>query len=127
MTNRFMTMEEIKKVPVEEMVRLMEEEECMTPCEYYIEHDEVPEWLKFYNKFVTFICYSIGRDILRPFFIFLLGKKTVATEEYVTKHHKIRAKLHFFACLILGATLTGRVIDCAFRLLRYALTGELPQ
>lgn len=120
-------MDEIKRVPVEEMVSLMEDEECMTPCEYYIEHDEVPEWLKFYNKFVTFICYSIGRDILRPIFIFFLGKKTVAIEEYMAKHHWVYARLHFIACLALGASLTGCIIDCVIRFLRYALTGELPQ
>lgn len=127
MSDRFMTMGEIKKVPVEEMVRLMENEEYMTPCEYYIEHDEVPKWLKIYNRIIMFICYSIGRDILRPIFIFFLGKNVVAAEEYVTKHHKIHAKLHFFTCLFLGATLTGRAIDGVIRLLRYALTGELPQ
>ena len=123
--DRFMTMDEIKKVPVREMVRLMEEEEYMTPCEYCIEHDEVPKWLKIYNRIIMFICYSFGRDILRPFFIFILGKKIVAAEEYVLKHHRIYARIYFFACLVLGATLTGHVIGAVARLLIYALTGEL--
>jgi len=127
MRDRFMTMEEIKRVPIEEMVRLMENEEYMTPCEYYIEHDEVHNWSKIYSRIIMFICYSIGRDVLRPIFIFFLGKKVVAVEEYVAKHHKVHARLHFFTCLLLGAMLTGRVIDTVICLLRYALTGELPQ
>lgn len=122
---RFMTKDEIKKVPVREMVRLMEEEECMTPCEYYIEHDEVPKWLKIYNRIFMFICYSIGRDVLRPIFIFLLGKETVAVGEYTLKHHEMHARIYFVACMLLGATLTCHVIRAVIRLLIYALKGEL--
>lgn len=127
MSDRFMTMEEINKVPAEEMVRLMEEEEYMTPCEYFIEHDAVPKWLKIYNRIIMFVCYSIGRDVLRPIFIFFLGKKSVAAQEYVLKHHMILARIYFLACLILGAILTGNVICGIISLLMYALTGELPQ
>ena len=117
-------MKEIKQVPVDEMVRLMENEEFMTPCEYYIEHDDVPKWLKTYNRIIMYICYTIGRDALRPILIFFIGKKTIAAGEYVVKHHEIFAKIYFLACLVLGATLTGDIIGGVVRLLRYILTGE---
>ena len=124
MSDRFMTMEEIRKVPVEEMVRLMENEEYMTPCEYYIEHDDVPKWLKTYNRIIMYICYTIGRDALRPILIFIVGKKTVAAGEYVLKHHTVLSLIYFLACLVLGATLTGDIIGGVVRLLTYILTGE---
>lgn len=124
MCNRFMTMEEIKRVPIEEMVRLMENEEYMTPCEYYIEHDDVPKWLKIYNRIIMFICYAIGSEIVRPVTIFFLGKKRVATVEYVYKHHKVIAVLHFLYCLVIGASLTGHIIGGVVRLIKYLLTGE---
>lgn len=124
MSDRFMTMEEIRKVPVEEMVRLMENEEYMTPCEYYIEHDDVPKWLKTYNRIIMYICYTLGRDVLRPILIFLVGKEPIAAGEYVLKHHEILAMLYFLACLVLGATLTGDIIGGVVRLLTYILTGE---
>ena len=127
MCDRFMTMEEIKRVPVDEMVRLMENEEYMTPCEYYIEHDDVPKWLKLYNRLIMFVCYTIGREVLRPIFIFFLGKKAVAAEEYVYKHHKVYARLHFLACFILGVLLTSRAIDGVIQFLRDMLTGGLLQ